>query len=116
MSLRAGRLRHRVDVVRVIEVDDGKGGFVPSAQPVATSVPAEVVGLAGREAVLGQALQGISVYQITLRYRADLEGATELQLRYGALALNIRSAIDPDGRREQLLIVADTAGTLPIAG
>ena len=105
MAIRAGDLRHRVTIRRKTSVKKAGGGFDTSWNDLAT-VWAEVIGLDGREAVIGQALQGISTYRVRLRFGADVTDAD--QLRYGAIDLNIRSVSDPDGRREQLLILADT--------
>jgi len=110
MRLSAGRLRHRVAIMRATKVDNGKGGYMTTWSAVASAVPVEVLGLTGTEAVREKVLRGIRVYQITARWRGDL--LPKDQLRYGAEDLNIRSAVDPDGRREQLVIVADTDGAV----
>ncbi len=108
MRLSAGRLRHRVAIMRSTKVDNGKGGYTTTWSAIAGAVPVEVIGLTGTEAVREKVLRGIRVYQITARWREDLQPKD--QLRYGAEDLNIRSAVDPDGRREQLVIIADTDG------
>lgn len=110
MTLSAGRLRQRVDIVRLEDVDDGRGGFTSSSTPIAANVPAEVLALSGREEVLDKVLRGVRVYRVTLRHRTGVQEKD--QLLYGSEKLNIRSAIDPDGRRERLVIMADTDGTL----
>jgi SPP1 family predicted phage head-tail adaptor len=85
------------------------GGFDTVWEPVKT-IRAEVIGLDGRESVMEKVLQGISVYRITIRWRSDV--SAQNQLLYGQQTLNIRSAVDPDDRREQLVIIADTESTL----
>ena len=110
MRLSAGRLRHRVAIMRATKVDNNNGGFTTRWSTVASAVPVEVLGLTGTEAVREKVLRGIRVYQITARWRGDL--LPKDQLRYGTQDLNIRSAVDPDGRREQLVIVADTDGAV----
>lgn len=111
MSLAAGRLRQRIALIRVTEVDDGRGGSVTTLTPIGEQVPAEVLGISGREAVLEKVLTGVRVYQVTTRWRAGV--GEKDQVVYAGDTLNIRSAVDPDGRRERLVIIADTAGTLP---
>ena len=115
--LRAGALRRRLTVRRATENATGKGGYTTAWRPFAT-VHAEVMAFDGREVVLDQALQGISVYRIRIRWRDDL--TTEDQLSGSCFGLdaegnprnvNIRSIADPDGRRKQLVIMADTAST-----
>ncbi|MEH3098871.1 phage head closure protein [Sphingomonas adhaesiva] len=110
MSLAAGRLRSRIDIRRVAEVDDGRGGSDLTVTPIATGVRAEVKALTGSEAVLEKVLQDVRVYRITIRWRGDVSAKD--QIRYGTEELNVRSAVDPDERREQLVIIADTRSTL----
>lgn len=106
MALSAGRLRHRVTIYRKTVQQAANLDLETVWAPIA-EVWAEVIGVAGREATIGQALQGISAYKITVRFGVDVTDAD--QLRYGTLDLNIHSVTDPDGMREQLLIIADTA-------
>ncbi|HEX8419467.1 MAG TPA: phage head closure protein [Sphingomonas sp.] len=108
--LAAGRLRQRVNLMRNAKADNGKGGYTSAWSAVASSVPAEVLGLTGSEVIREKSLQGIRCYRITLRWRQDLQPKD--QLRYGTEDLNVRSAVDPDGRREQLVILADTDGAV----
>ena len=117
--LRAGDLRHRVTIRRSTQVDNGKGGWTTEWPDLAT-VCAEVIGLDGRESVMDQALQGISSFRVRIRWRADVRASDQLHgdetaAVFGVDAngnprdVNIRSVVDPDGKREQLIIVADTA-------
>lgn len=106
MGLKAGALRHRVTIRRKNRTAKTGGGFDTAWADLVT-VWAEVIGLNGREAVIAHALEGVSYYRVTFRWRTDITDAD--QLRYAAQDLNIRSISDPDGRREQLLILADTA-------
>lgn len=107
----AGRLRQRVDIMRAVKADNGKGGYVTTWSAIASNVPVEVLGLTGEEALRDKVLLGVRVHRITLRYRSDL--APKDQLRYQGDDLNIRSAVDPDGRRERLVIIADNDGAVP---
>jgi SPP1 family predicted phage head-tail adaptor len=110
MGVSAGRLRNRVEIMRLLDVDNGKGGYTSTWKPV-SKLYAEVVGLDGREAVIGQALQGISVFRVTVRWRRDVLPTD--QLRYEGQVLNIKSISDPTGRREVLVILADNEGARP---
>ena len=103
--MRAGDLNRRVTIRRQERAADGQGGYTTVWTDIAT-ISAQVEGLAGRESIIGQTLTGISVYRVTARYRADILPSD--QLRYGSIGLNIRSATDPDGRRERIVIMCDT--------
>jgi head-tail adaptor len=124
--LRAGDLRHRLIVRRASEIPNGKGGYASDWSDIAT-VSAEVTGLDGptprpaaRETVVDHALKGIAVYQVRIRWRDDLRTSDQLRATGSSFGfdedgrkrdVNIRSINDPDGRREQLVIVADTTST-----
>jgi SPP1 family predicted phage head-tail adaptor len=106
--LRAGDRRTRIEILQRIKVSNGKGGY-STAWSVFSSPWAEVLGQDGREAVIGQALQGISTYRIRIRWRSGV--SSDMQIRLGGPGgtdLNIKSAVDPTGRREQLMIIAST--------
>lgn len=108
--IRAGRLRHRVTIRRRVLQNDGHGGQQHVVQTVAV-LPAEVEGLDGREALLAHALQGIGAYRITIRYRTGLLTSDQAVLDDGT-ELNITSISDPDGRRIQLQILANTGSVM----
>lgn len=107
----ASRLRHRISICRPTETKNARGGFetnwIELVKPFA-----EVIGLDGRESLRDQVLQGTSFYQVTIRWRAGVRPSDQLRSDdgcFGGKDVNIRSAVDPTGRREELLILADTA-------
>lgn len=103
--MNTGSLRHRVTIRRIADVPDGRGGYNRDWTTVAQDVPAEVISENGREALIGNVLQGISNYRITTRF---IEGVMpEDQIKYGTKELNILTAADPDGRRQRLEIRAN---------
>jgi head-tail adaptor len=119
LPLRAGDLRHSLIVRRAAEIPTGTGGYTTEWGDFAT-LSAEVTGLDGRESVMDQALQGVSVYRVRIRWRSDVQTADQLRSTGSSFGyddkgkardVNIRSIADPDGRREQLVIIADTAST-----
>lgn len=102
--LRAGDLRTKIEIMR-----QGPDGWAVIATP-----QAEVMGQDGREAVIGQALQGISTYRVRIRYRAGLLSSDQIRLNgAGGTDLNILSAADPNGEREQIMMIASTGSALP---
>ncbi len=108
MPLAAGRLRDQVTIRRASKVSDGRGGRIAIWGDVDT-VAAEVVSQNGREAIIAGALQGVSVSKITIRYFPGILPTDQLRIDGDAREWNIRSADDPDRKREQLVILADTA-------
>ncbi len=110
--MRAGGLNRRIAIRRGAQVSDGKGGFTTSWSTIAEAW-AEAVSQNGREAVIAQALQGVSAYRITIRRRTDVFEGDQILYRppgaAAALELNIKSAADhhehPDAATT---ILADT--------
>lgn len=86
----------------------GRGGFTETLAPLGTAIAAEVLAVSGSEAVRDQVLRGVRVYTVTIRWRGDVLTSDKLIWNGDPDPLNIRSAIDPDGRRRELLISADT--------
>jgi len=110
--LEAGDLRHRIEIRRGTKEKDGKGGSTIAWTPIAKPW-AEVISLDGKEAMAEHVKQGVASYRIRIRYREGIN--TNDQVRHGALELNITSAADPNGDREQLVILATTAAALKSA-
>jgi SPP1 family predicted phage head-tail adaptor len=109
----ASRLRHRITIRRSAEVKNARGGLEDSWTDVAT-VWAEVKGLDGRESVMERVLQGVSVYQVTIRWRDDLRTSDQLAgAVFGGRDVNITSLVDPDGKRVELAIIGETAAGPP---
>lgn len=107
-------LRHRMIIRRPTTTKKASGGGFEETWPEVATVYAEVIGQDGRESVMDQALQGISVYRIRIRWRGDLKTSDQASSEgdcFGGRTVNLRSIVDPDGKREQLIIMADTAST-----
>lgn len=104
--LSAGRYRQRVTLMRKTRTVDGDGNNRTAWKAVGAPIRAEVLAISGREAIIGRALQGVQFFEITIRYRTDIDD--DDQLAFGALTLNVRSALDVTGRRRELKILADT--------
>jgi head-tail adaptor len=106
----AGRLRERITILRKQGTKNAGGGLDVSWPAVAENVSAEIVGLNGRESLIGGVLQGISYFQITIRYRADLKPSDQiLWLTNANRELNIIDAEDKLGTRQWTVIQASTA-------
>lgn len=108
MKISAGQLRHRIGIVRPTSTPTGRGGFKETLAPIASDVAALVEDLTGTEAVKEKVLRGIRVYRITVRWRAGIVTSDRISYAGDPDPLNIRSAVDADGRRRWLIIHADT--------
>lgn len=108
MSFRAGRMRDRITIRRATDVQTGAGGLTRSWTTLASSLPAEVLGQSGRESVIGNTLQGISTFKLSIRHRTDIRAGDQVLLN--GLELNILGPpYDPTGRRQRTEFFADTS-------
>lgn len=101
----AGKLRDRVTFRRQTNTKTATGGLARTWADLAT-VWAEVINLNGREAVIGTVLQGVSTFQITVRYRTDIQASD--QIKWNGRELNVHSAEDKAGTRQWTTIIAST--------
>ena len=104
--VRPGELRHKLEVRRANTTQNAQGGYDGPWEPVA-AVWGKVEGIDGHESMLAHALEGVSSYRITIRWRWGVRQSDQAVLGDGT-ALNIRSVSDPDGKRRWLTILADT--------
>lgn len=108
MPLTAGRLRNRITIRRATDTQTDAGGLSRTWSTLVRNLPAEVLGQSGREAVIGNTLQGIATFRITIRPRSDIRIGD--QILWDGLELNIISPpSDPTGRREMMDFLADTS-------
>lgn len=98
--MRAGRLRHRVDLQAATRTDDGYGGG-SEAWTTFASAWAEVNPSSGTEVAAAGAVQGQTVYEVRLRYRTDL--GPQHRIVHGSRVLWVQG-VTSDPRRN--LIVA----------
>lgn len=103
----AGSLRDRIVIRRQQNVKNPQTGGLERSWQTLAEVWAEVKSLNGRESVIGNTLQGISTFQVTIRYRSDLKA--DDQILWRARELNI--AAPPEdliGDRKWTRIIAST--------
>jgi len=91
--LRAGRLRHRVDVEDLVTSQDSDGNIVEGWMTFASHVPAEIVALSARELIAAQAVQSRVSNRITLRTLPGL--LARMRIVHRGVVYNIEGVI-PD--------------------
>lgn len=97
-------LRHRLVLQEEVVAPDEAGGQVRNWQDVAT-VWAAIEALQGTERLEAMRVQAQVTHRITLRYRQDIRPGMRI-LRAGR-PFNLRTVVDPDGRRRFLNILAE---------
>jgi SPP1 family predicted phage head-tail adaptor len=99
-----GALRELVTLQEEVLVDQGGGGNQVEWNSLAT-FEAEILPLAEVERLSAMRLGSETSFRIMVRYRTDV--TPNRRLVWNGDPLNVRSAVDPDGRRQWTKIVAD---------
>ena len=104
--IQARKLNRRLTLEHETEGTNAHGEPCTVWAAIATEpqVWASVRGLDGREAERAGLSLAQQPYELQLRYREDL--TPEMRLLDGATPLYVVSAVDPDGRRRELRVVA----------
>ena len=101
--VRIGQLNQRIDIQEDNGIVNSVGQKIPS-WTLLTTVWAHVRSLSGNERFAAQQLISEVVYEITIRFRTDLDESHRVVLQDGQL-LDIQAIFDPDGRRRELKIL-----------
>lgn len=104
--MRAGRLRHRVDLVAPNISTDAYGDAVPSPTAYAVRVPAMVRMLTGNERWNAQQVQAELSYEVQIRHRDDVKPSH--RVLWGDRTLEIMAVTEDEKQRECLLLCAET--------
>ena len=97
--MNAGKLRHRVTIQKLEEVDDGYGGIEEKWQDMIT-VWAVVEPLRGNERYTAQQVQAELTHKVTIRYKPGIK--PDMRLKYGDRILEIEAVIDVEERHRWL--------------
>jgi head-tail adaptor len=106
----AGRLRETVRVQRPVAVDDAYGGLVDSWEAATTPANrrADVRPISGRENTETEALTGLSLYQVTLRYDTALANIdATYRVLWGSRVLRIVAATADRGPRREIVLTCE---------
>ncbi len=104
--MRAGKLRHRVDIERQVQSqpDADRGGRSTQWVPWLAAEPAELVPLSGREYIAADAKQSSVVARCTVRARTGYEAT--LRLRHEGVLYGVVAVLpDPTFRRHVSLML-----------
>lgn len=101
--VRSGQLNQRITIEEDTGVKNSVGQKVEAWGTLAT-VWGRVRALTGSERFAAQQLLAELSYEITIRFRTDINETHRIVLTDGQ-TLDIQSAFDPDGRRRELKIL-----------
>jgi len=99
--MNSGKLRHPVDVQRVVETRDAAGGVIRNWATIDT-VWASVRPLQGREYLEAQQVNANISHKVMMRYYDELNPT--YRLRHDGRTLNIISIADADERNQEHVI------------
>jgi len=101
--MRAGALRHRVDIQEQTETSDGMGGFTLSWSTVSGmgSVPAAIMPLSSREQLNAMKLEANISGKVRLRYRSGVSAKNRMIFKTRILQIK-GSPINYDERNKTL--------------
>lgn len=108
--MRAGALRHRVDIEEFGVALDSEGAQVEEWNSILSSdeplLPAEIVPLSGREFVAAQAVQAGVTTRITIRWRSDVKPS--MRVVHDGGIYNIRAVLPDPTLRVHLTLMCET--------
>ena len=106
--MRAGTLRHRVEIQVQTDVADGGGGFTQTCNEAygMSSVPAAIWPLKAAERLDAMKLELQITHKIRVRYRPEITSKMRIYWRDRDRTFNIISLINPDERNIMLEIMA----------
>ena len=106
--VRAGILRHRVDIESMTTDTDAWGQPTNVWEAVIQNLPAEVRDIRGREFWESQQAPGGEVTtRVRIRYREDLN--RQMRIQHLGRVLQIEAIVDPDGRMRELHLMCAEA-------
>lgn len=98
--MRAGSLRHRVNLQTRSATADGFGEPAQTWTTTHANLPASVEPLVGREMIAAQAVQAPVTHRVRLRYVAGVEAAQ--RVLFGSRVLDVHTALNRDERNREL--------------
>lgn len=93
-TVEAGKLAHRVQLLRLTSTRDRAGGVVQTWTQFA-EVWAEVVPFTGRELIAAEALEAETDTRVRIRYRPDVDSG--VRVRWRGREMEARSVINVGG-------------------
>lgn len=101
MTIRSGELKTLIEIQAAIDVRDASGGAEPQWQKLCECY-AKWEMTSGNESMSGNQPIGVASHLLTIRFRGGLD--RKLRVIGQGRTLDVNSVMDPDGRREMLLL------------
>jgi len=105
--IEGGKLRHRI-ALQTVTVTKDSGGILLETwvnAPGASSVPASLEPLKGREYYQAAAVTSENTIPVTIRYRSGITAA--MRVLFGVRILNIRHVLNVEERNIKLILLCE---------
>ncbi len=103
--IRAGQLRHKITIEKLVQTSDGQGGMNDSFAVHAAGVWAKVTPLSVRETLKNMQTEANASHLVTVRYISGV--LHSMRIIFQGRILLIKSIINVDERNEELQILCD---------
>ncbi len=102
--LQAGKLRHRIQIVRPDGVQDSMGSIPATEMSVVCTCWARIDTLTGRDMLVSDQFMSQVNLQVTIRWRSDVDAACRIW--FNGKTFQITAVMNPDQRRKMLVLNA----------
>jgi len=103
-KLQAGKLRHRIQIVRPSGAQDASGGINPTDYSVVANTWAEINTLSGRDLLTSDQFMSQVNLQIKIRWRSDVDSGCRIW--FNTKTFQITAVMNPDQRTKMLVLNA----------
>jgi len=109
--MQAGKLRSKIDLCRLVDVQDAAGGIVKEYQAYASNVRCDDRVKSTNQKLAGNVDLQEEIHTIQMRYRSDVRPSDVVRLKDGRI-LNIEGFPMPDGdqKNRSMIITARYLG------
>lgn len=114
-EIRAGKLRHRVQLLSITPTQDKSGGIDETATSIFATVWGSVETLSGREIFQGQQITAEVTHRVTIRWREGV--GSDMNVAFDGRMYQVKVVLNPDGVHKKLELLcierADSANEQP---
>jgi SPP1 family predicted phage head-tail adaptor len=103
--MRAGNLRHVIDIQSVVKSADGMGGWTEAWSSLYSGLRASVWPLSGSEILESLKLEHSVTHRIRIRYREGIKA--DMRVSFDSRTFNIKSVIVPQEKRVMVELMCE---------
>jgi SPP1 family predicted phage head-tail adaptor len=100
--LQAGKLRHRIQIVKPDGVQDTMGGVPQNEMSIIANVWADIQTLTGRDMLVSDQFMSEVNIQVTIRWRNDVDASCRIW--FNGKTFQVTAVMNPDQRTKMLVL------------